>query len=169
MCSQMILNLQKKGSCHMLKTYTERLAPYAPVLLRLIVGITFLMHGFHNLQDPASFIGLMAFLKMPLLPVSGWFIILLETVGGLFMLLGLGTRWLGILFAIEMAVTSLLAKLSIGFIAPSGAPAAGYPKDPAPFLPSLHPRLVCSGAVPRPRRMAKGAGHAKTKKLFPFR
>ena len=96
----------------MFKPYTERLASYAPVLLRLIVGITFLMHGLQKLQDPASFIGLMAFLKMPLLPVSGWFIILLETVGGLFMILGVGTRWLGILFAIEMAVTTLLRRTS---------------------------------------------------------
>src|SRR3989442_1498021 len=142
MCSQMILNLQKKGSCHMLKTYTERLAPYAPVLLRLIVGITFLMHGLHKLQDPASFIGFMAFLKMPLLPVSGWFIILLETVGGLFMLLGLGTRWLGILLAIEMAVTTLLAKLSLWFIFPPRAPAAGVQNDPPLLVNFLAPVLL---------------------------
>src|SRR5260370_7406602 len=118
MCSQMILNLQKKGSCHMLKTYTERLAPYAPVLLRLIVGITFLMHGFHKLQDPASFIGLMAFLKMPLLPVSGWFIILLETVGGLFVLLGLGTRCFALLFAPQIPVPTPPPQLPSCFFTP---------------------------------------------------
>src|SRR3989442_5162158 len=131
----------------MLKPPIERLAPYWPVLLRLVVGITFLMHGLHKLQAPASFIGLMAFLKMPLLPVSGWFIILLETVGGLFMLLGLGTRWLGILLAIEMAVTTLLAKLSIGFFAPPGAPAAGFELDLPPSCNLPGPLPFCSGAV----------------------
>ena len=139
----------------MFKTYTERLASYAPVLLRLIVGITFLMHGLQKLQNPASFIGLMAFLKMPLLPVSGWFIILLETVGSLLMLLGLGTRWLGILFAIEMAVTSLIAKLSIGFIAPPGAPTAGYELDLLLMVTSLALVLLGSGPFSVEQNMLK--------------
>jgi putative oxidoreductase len=149
----------------MLKPYTERLVAYAPVLLRLIVGITFLMHGLQKLQDPASFIGLMAFLKMPLLPVSGWFIILLETVGGLFMLLGLGTRWLGILFAIEMAVSTLLAKLSIGFIASPGAPTAGYELDLLLLVTSLSLVLLGSGPFSVEQNVLKWAGAQKSSNL----
>ena len=149
----------------MFKLSTERLASYAPVLLRLIVGITFLMHGLEKLQDPASFLGLMAFLKMPLLPVSGWFIILLETVGGLFMLLGLGTRWLGILFAIEMAVTSLIAKLSIGFIAPPGAPAAGYELDLLLLVTSLALVLLGPGPFSVEQSVLKRMGAQKASHL----
>ena len=149
----------------MLKPPIERLAPYAPVLLRLVVGITFLMHGLHKLQDPASFIGLMAFLKMPLLPVSGWLIIFLEIVGGLFMLLGLGTRWLGILFAIEMAVTTLLAKLSIGFIASPGAPAAGYELDLLLLGTSLALVLLGSGPFSLEQNVLKRAGTQKSRNL----
>jgi putative oxidoreductase len=149
----------------MLKPYTERLAPYAPVLLRLIVGITFIAHGFQKLQHPASFIGLMGLLKIPLSPVSGWFIILLETVGGLFMILGVGTRWLGILFAIEMAVTTLLVKLSIGFIAPPGTRAVGYELDLLLLATSLALVLLGSGPFSLEQNVLKRARARKSRDL----
>ena len=79
--------------------FSERWAPYAVAALRIITALLFLEHGTAKL---------LAFPQTPmahpdawsLFWIGGWF----ELVGGLLMLLGLWTRWVGILLAGEMAV-----------------------------------------------------------------
>jgi uncharacterized membrane protein YphA (DoxX/SURF4 family) len=55
-----------------------------------------------------------------LAPEWGIFIPLLETIGGLLILVGLGARWVALLFVIEFAVTSFLLK------APRQPPCGGF-------------------------------------------
>jgi putative oxidoreductase len=57
---------------------------------------------------------------IPLATVMGPFVALLELVGGIMLVLGVGTRWVSILFAIEMAVAVLKVHLPGGFFLPRG-------------------------------------------------
>jgi putative oxidoreductase len=104
-----------------LKRYTDALAPYAHTFLRVLVGITFLLHGLPKLQGLAGFTGFLTSLGVPAPGVFAFLVTALEVGGGLLLILGLGTRWVSLLFAIQMLVTTLLVKLpNAGFIAPQG-------------------------------------------------
>jgi putative oxidoreductase len=109
-----------------LKRYTDALAPYMLTVLRLLVGITFLLMGLPKLGNLAGFTGFVASLGFP---VPGFFAVIvaaLEVGGGLLLIAGLATRWVSLLFAIEMLVTTLLVKLpNQGFLAPQGKPGTG--------------------------------------------
>jgi putative oxidoreductase len=104
----------------MLRRTFETLEPYAPTLLRLMVGIVFFMHGWAKLQNPNGFIGFVGSLGFPAPAVFGWLVILLETAGGLLMVIGLLTRPIAAALTVEMLVTTLLVKTNVGFIAPQG-------------------------------------------------
>jgi putative oxidoreductase len=113
-----------------LKRYTDALAPYAHTFLRVLVGITFLLHGLPKLQGLAGFTGFVGSLGFPLPGVFAIIVAALEVIGGLLLIVGLGTRWVSLLFVIEMLITTLLVKLpNAGFIAPQSQPGVGAELD----------------------------------------
>jgi uncharacterized membrane protein YphA (DoxX/SURF4 family) len=110
------------------------------LILRVVLGITFLIHGIAKFQ-------------MGLGNVSGWFesigilgflgsvVAIIELLGGIALILGIGTRLVSALIAIVMIGAIFTAKLSLGFI---GAEAAGYELDVA--LLAMAVALVISGS-----------------------
>jgi putative oxidoreductase len=100
-----------------LARYTTAFAPYTLTILRILVGITFLLHGLPKLSGLEGFTGFVASLGFPL---PGFFAILvaaLEVGGGLLLILGLATRWVSLLLMVQMLITTLLVKLpNAGFI-----------------------------------------------------
>jgi putative oxidoreductase len=105
----------------MLKRYMDPLLPYAPTILRIMAGITFLWYGVSKLGNPAGFIGFVGSLGFPIPVLFGWLVILLEIVGGLLLIVGLATRWMGLFLAVLMLFTTLLVKVNAGFIGSQGA------------------------------------------------
>lgn len=105
----------------MFEKLLKPLEPYALTILRVMLGITFLWHGLAKLSGPDGFIGWVGSMGVPAPMILGWFVILLEAVGGLMMILGVGVRPVGLLLAVLMLTTTLLVKSSIGFIAEQGA------------------------------------------------
>jgi putative oxidoreductase len=99
---------------------TAGLVPYAPAILRAAAGIVFLVYGWNKLQNPAGWQDMLTGLGFPVPVVLSWFVLVLELVGGAALILGLLVRPLALLFAIEMVVSSVTVKLSLGF-APQGA------------------------------------------------
>jgi putative oxidoreductase len=105
----------------MLKRYMDPLLPYAPTILRIMAGITFLWYGVSKLGNPAGFIGFVGSLGFPIPVLFGWLVILLEIIGGLLLIIGLATRSMGLFLAVLMLFTTLLVKVNAGFIGSQGA------------------------------------------------
>lgn len=106
-----------------------RVRPYAPVFLRLVLGLTMFWHGFKKFDAGLS--NTKAFFDFLSIPVPGFFalvVALLELLGGIAIVLGLLTRIVSVLFVVELLVAVLLYKYNkdVGFI---GAKEAGAELD----------------------------------------
>ncbi len=91
-------------------------------VLRIAAGIVFLAHGGQKLFV-FGFAGVeaaFAHLGIPMPLILGPFVTLLEFFGGIALVAGFLTRWVAILFAIEMAVAALKVHLANGFFLPQG-------------------------------------------------
>lgn len=90
-------------------------------LLRVVVGVVFLMHGGQKFQmgfgQVAGFLGS---LGIPAPNLAAIVLTLVEFAGGVALLLGLLTRLVAFLLAIDMAVAIVTVKLKGGFFAPNG-------------------------------------------------
>ncbi|HLN03029.1 MAG TPA: DoxX family protein [Bryobacteraceae bacterium] len=91
-------------------------------VLRVAAGIVFLAHGGQKIFvfGLSGVGGAFAHMGFPMPAILGPFVAILEFAGGLALVAGLLTRWVSILFAIEMAVAVLKVHLAAGFFLPSG-------------------------------------------------
>lgn len=101
---------------------TARLRDLGIAAIRIIVGVVFFAHGYAKIGDgltaTAGYFG--ADFGLPLPMLSAALATAAETLGGLALILGLGTRWATIPLAFTMAVAVLMVHLSSGFFAPNG-------------------------------------------------
>jgi len=118
------------------------------LLLRLGLGATFIMHGYPKLfpSGPGGFAGYLQSLAFPAPAFFAWVVSLVEFVGGIAMLLGLFARYVGVLMAIEMVVTSTRVKMAGGvpFISPRGT---GWELDFLLFVIALALVFLGAGAL----------------------
>jgi len=131
-------------------------SPYSDwglLILRLATGIIFLVHGWPKLnpnspmKGPAGFGSFLKQMGVPLPIFFGWVVALLETVGVVLLILGLGTRILAVLFAIYMLVATFVAKrrvMKVGFTAQQ---ATGWEFDFALLAISLALLFTGSGSI----------------------
>jgi putative oxidoreductase len=92
----------------------QKLFAYGPLPIRIIAGITFIIHGLPKLLNVAG--SEVFFGKMGLPPDLAMSIGLLEVIGGVALIVGILTRVASILFIIEMIGATIVAKLSKGFV-----------------------------------------------------
>ena len=91
-------------------------------VLRVVVGIVFLVHGGQKLfvfgiGGMAGFLGQFGF---PAPMLAGILLTATEFLGGLALFLGLFTRWAAIPLAFIMLVATLVVHLKAGFFLPDG-------------------------------------------------
>lgn len=81
-----------------------KLAPLAPLVLRIAVGMVFIQTGWGKLNDLPFFIEKFKEWGIPAPELQAPFVATVEFVGGACMLLGLATRYLAVPLAVTMVV-----------------------------------------------------------------
>ena len=102
----------------MFKKTCTKCAPWGLSLLRLALGAILIYHGWPKLFGDTT--QLMAFFESTVLPAPGLMLILagvIELVGGILLVLGLGTRYVTAIIALQFAVIILFVKLRLGWAA----------------------------------------------------
>lgn len=96
--------------------------PWGIALLRVVVGLTFFMHGQQKLFQigVGGVGGMFASLGVPAPELAAVAVSLVETVGGLALIAGVATRVAGVLLAADVLVAMLLVHLPHGFYASDG-------------------------------------------------
>ena len=92
----------------------------AILVLRLAVGVVLAYHGWLKLPDVSGFAGFVDSLGIPAPELTAYLVTYLELLGGIALILGLATRYVAALFAIEMVFTTALVKVDVGLIASDG-------------------------------------------------
>lgn len=86
------------------------------LILRVVIGIVFVTHGVMKLNSIEMTAGFFSKIGIPAAGFFAWVVGLVETVGGVALILGLGTTVVTALLGIVMLVAIFSAKLSAGFI-----------------------------------------------------
>ena len=96
---------------------TAALATYGFLILRVVVGIVFAMHGWQKLtvMGFGGVGGFFGMLGIPFPELAAIVVTLVELVGGIALILGIGTRIAGALLAADMLVAMLLVHWPNGF------------------------------------------------------
>ena len=112
----------------------QKLFAYGPLPIRILAGITFIIHGLPKLSNVAG--SEVFFGKMGLPTDLAMLIGLLKVIGGVALIVAILTKIASILFIIEMLGATIVAKLPKGFV-------GGYEFDL--LLMSISIKLLVTG------------------------
>ncbi|MEW4327655.1 DoxX family protein [Rossellomorea marisflavi] len=119
----------------------------ASFILRIVLGFTFFVHGLDKFQgglsNTADF-----FSSMGIPGLMAYIVAVIELVGGVAMVLGLGTRIIGALFTLVMLGAIVTVKFSAGFV-------GGYELDVALLAMSVYFILSSQSAFALDNRWKK--------------
>ena len=86
-----------------------KMAPYGALLLRVSMGILFLLHGVYLKAFVSGMTGVSKFFATLGLPEwFAWLVMLYETVGGLALIFGIYARWVALLLGAHLLAVSYL-------------------------------------------------------------
>ena len=93
------------------------------IILRIILGLTFFIHGFSKFQGGISnTVGFFDSIGIP--GFLAYIVSVIELIGGIALILGIGTRIVSVLFAVIMLGAIFTVKLPLGFL--GNGQMAGY-------------------------------------------
>lgn len=103
------------------------MAPYGAMLLRLSLGIVYVMHAYLALVvfGPSGMMAYQAKAGVPFPEIATWYLILAHGLGGIFLVLGIFTRWAALANVPVMLGALVFVHLENGFWAHQ-RPDAGY-------------------------------------------
>jgi putative oxidoreductase len=102
--------------------FYQSMLPVAETLVRIIVGVMFLMHVMGKFKAGPDAVAANIFAKNGVEPAMLWayVVMALESVGGVCLIIGLFTRFFAAALAIEMLVALLAVHLPKGYAAGGG-------------------------------------------------
>jgi putative oxidoreductase len=125
----------------------DRLAEFAPLVVRVIVGVIMAAHGLQKLlAGSGSFGGFLAQFGVPVPTLMGYVVTLVELGGGILLIIGLFSRLAALLLTIDLVVAILLVKVNVGFLSPQGG-GAGAELDLALIAGFLVILLAGAGGI----------------------
>lgn len=90
-------------------------APYGLAILRIVLGIAFLVHGWSKLSGGVDGVaGFFGTLGIPAPGLIAWVVTIVELVGGALLIVGFLTQYAGILLALNMLGAIIYAYLGQG-------------------------------------------------------
>lgn len=107
-----------------LDRFTDKVAPWAPTILRVTLGVIMAYHGYQKLtgMTPAGFgNNMLGGLGVPAPVFFGWVVTVIELVGGIALIIGAATRIAALLNGLVMIGAIALVKVDVGLIAPQGS------------------------------------------------
>ena len=123
------------------------MAAYGATLLRLILGIVYIMHAYLAVVvfGPAGMIDYQAKNGIPFAEIGTWYLIVAHGLGGIFLVLGLFTRWAALANVPVMVGALLFVHLKNGFWAHSRP--SGYEYVLVLAVVSLAVAMIGGGAL----------------------
>ncbi|HEY0908495.1 MAG TPA: DoxX family protein [Candidatus Paceibacterota bacterium] len=109
----------------------------ALLLIRVGLALVFMAHGWDKVTNMADTVGF--FSSIGLSAFWAYVVAYVELIGGLLMLLGIGTGWAGVALATAMVGAIVMVKLSKGFL-------GGYEFDLMLFLSAIAISLAGAGS-----------------------
>ena len=105
-----------------LARFYEAVLPVAETLLRIVVGVMFLMHVSMKFKLGANAVAANVFAKNGFQPALLWayVVMLLELFGGVCLVAGVFTRFVAAALAIEMLIALLVVHMPRGYFAAGG-------------------------------------------------
>jgi putative oxidoreductase len=94
----------------------------AALVLRVVLGVAFIAHGYQKVfgMGMSNVAGMFGQMGVPMAPIAGPFISLLELIGGCAVLFGIFTRLFGFLLACDMLGAILFVHGKNGYSLPKG-------------------------------------------------
>jgi len=92
-------------------------APYGALLLRVSMGVLFLLHGLYLKVFVFTMAGVSQYFGSLGLP--GWFawlVMLYETIGGLMLIFGVYARWVALFLGVHLLVAAYLGHAGNGWV-----------------------------------------------------
>lgn len=99
---------------------TESVRPYTIAILRVVLGIVFVYHGWWKVVNSAANADFFGKLGIPLPLASSIAVTGVELVGGVALILGIGVAYAAVPLAFTMVVAILTVHLPAGFALPNG-------------------------------------------------
>jgi putative oxidoreductase len=123
------------------------MAAYGATLLRLILGVVYIMHAYLAVVvfRPAGMIDYQAKNGVPFAEIGTWYLIAAHGLGGVFLVLGLFTRWAALANVPVMVGALLFVHLKNGFWAHSRP--SGYEYVLVLAVVSLAVAMIGGGAL----------------------
>jgi putative oxidoreductase len=95
----------------------DKLAPYGALLLRVSMGLLFILHGLYLKAFVFGMAGVgKYFVSMGLPDWFAWVVMLYETIGGLALILGVCARWVAIFLGVHLLFAAYLGHGTHGWL-----------------------------------------------------
>lgn len=100
------------------QTYTRPsfLSHFAPLVLRIVLGIVFIIHGYMKIANLEQTTNFFSTVNIPLPGVVAPVVALLEIIGGIALIIGLYSRIFALLLCVDMLFAIATAKAQASFV-----------------------------------------------------